>query len=122
MIKGHLYSDGCYCPETNLTDWFDAFECSSSSLGSQLNDDFKVFDKIDMTKVMNKAKEKYFQHQQSYALCHYVIKNNKVKGKVNMNNIVFSFFLLNRFIENVMGNMWTSKCSPMRFYYHFLEK
>jgi hypothetical protein len=79
IIKGHLYSDGCYCPETNLTKWFDALECSSSSLTSQFNKDFQVFDKINMNEVINKAKEKYFQHQQSYALCHYVIKNNKVK-------------------------------------------
>jgi hypothetical protein len=34
-----------------------------------------------MKKVIDKAKEKYFQHKQTYALCHYVIKNNKVKRK-----------------------------------------
>jgi len=34
-----------------------------------------------MNKVINKAKEKYFQHGKTYALCHYVIKNNKVKRK-----------------------------------------
>ena len=121
-IKGHLYSDGCYCPETNRTEWLNALECSSSSLTSQFKQDFKLFDKIDMKQVINKAKEKYFQHQQSYALCHYVIKNNKVTDRVNMNVVILCVSLLDRFIENVMANMWVSKCSPMRFYYHFLEK
>jgi hypothetical protein len=74
IVKGHVYSDGCYCPERNLTEWFGSFECSSTQLHSEL----KFFDKIDMKKVISKAKEKYFQHPQTYALCHYVIKNNKV--------------------------------------------
>jgi hypothetical protein len=73
-----------------------------------------------MNKVINKAKEKYFKHQQTYALCHYVIKNNKVKRKTS--NMSCTFFLLDRFIENVMVNMLDLKCFQMRFYYHFLEK
>jgi hypothetical protein len=81
IVKGHIYSDGCYCPETNVTEWFNSLECSSLLSTSQLREDLKFFDKIDMNKVINKAKEKYFQHQQTYALCHYVIKNNKVKRK-----------------------------------------
>ena len=79
IVKGYVYSDGCNCPETNLTQWFDSLECTSSLSTSQLREDFKLFEKIDMNQVINKAKEKYFQHQQSYALCHYVIKNNQVK-------------------------------------------
>jgi hypothetical protein len=82
VVKGYIYSDGCYCPETNLTQWLDSLECSSSLSISQLREDFKLFKEIDMNKVIRKAKEKYFQHEKTYALCHYVIKNNKVKRRV----------------------------------------
>lgn len=94
VIKGHVYSDGCYCPEKNLTEWYNAFECSSSSsLTSQIQEDFKIFDKIDMKKVLNKAKEKYFPLKQTYGICHYVIKNNKVKRKTLMNVFLLFFFI-----------------------------
>lgn len=89
VIKGYMYSDGCYCPETNLTQWFDSFDCSESS--SQLREDLKFFDKIDMKQVLEKAKIKYFQHTKSYALCHYVIKNNKVNQ--NFIKQIYSLFL-----------------------------
>ena len=79
IVKGYVYSDGCYCPQINVTQWFDSMECSSSLSLSQLRADLKPFDKIDMNEVINKAKEKYFPYRQSYAICHYVIKDNKVK-------------------------------------------
>ena len=92
IVKGYLYSDGCYCPESNRTEWFDALECSSS----HLNEDFKSFEKIDMKEVMSKAKEKYFQHPQTYALCHYVIKNNQVTNKKKgIDQINISCFVFN---------------------------
>ena len=79
-VKGHLYSDGCYCPERNRTRWSEALECPSVGSSAQLRQDFQIFDQIDMKQVIQKAKDKYFQHQQSYALCHYAIKNNKVRA------------------------------------------
>jgi hypothetical protein len=44
-----------------------------------------------MNKVIAKAKEKYFQHSQTFALCHYVIKNNKVRK----NNKEIKYFVYN---------------------------
>lgn len=78
-VKGYVYSDGCYCPQTNVTKWFDSLECSSSLSTTQLRSDLKYFDKIDMSNVLEKAKEKFFIYPQSFALCHYVIKDNKVR-------------------------------------------
>ena len=75
IVKGHLYSDGCYCPETNRTEWFNALECSSSNF---IRDELKKFNEIDMRQVISKAKEKYFQHPNTFALCHYAIKSNRV--------------------------------------------
>ncbi|CAF0767144.1 unnamed protein product [Rotaria sordida] len=93
IVKGYIYSDGCYCPQKNLTEWFNSLECSSSSLSiSQLREDLKLFNKIDMNKIINKAKEKYFQYPQTYALCHYVIKNNKIYRKCYGEHIGFKTF------------------------------
>jgi len=75
-----LYSDGCYCPEKNLTQWFDSLECSALPLAAHIQTDLKVFEKINMREVMKRAKEKFFEHPRTYALCHYVIKNNQVKN------------------------------------------
>ncbi|CAF3762581.1 unnamed protein product [Adineta steineri] len=91
VVNGYIYSDGCYCPETNLTQWLNSLQCSSSSL-SQLHEDFKLFKQIDMIKVLNKAKEKYFQHPKTYALCHYVIKNNQIYRKCYGEHIAFQMF------------------------------
>jgi hypothetical protein len=44
-----------------------------------------------MNDVINKAKEKYFRHKESYALCHYVIKDNKVKRKKKTIDLLFFF-------------------------------
>jgi hypothetical protein len=80
VVKGYLYSDGCYCPESNLTQWVDALECPASS-PSQLREDLKAFPEINMRAVLEKASVKYFQHPKTYALCHYVIKENKVRER-----------------------------------------
>ncbi|CAF1108853.1 unnamed protein product [Adineta ricciae] len=90
VIQDYVYSDGCYCPETNLTQWFDSFECSASR--SQLRTDMKVFKTIDMKQVLEKATLKYFQHPQTYALCHYVIKNNKIYRKCYGEHTGFKMF------------------------------
>ncbi|CAF1291798.1 unnamed protein product [Adineta steineri] len=91
VVNGYIYSDGCYCPESNLTQWLNSLQCSSSSL-SQLHEDFKLFKQIDMIKVLNKAKEKYFQHPKTYALCHYVIKNNQIYRKCYGEHVAFQMF------------------------------
>lgn len=44
-----------------------------------------------MRDVLNKAKEKYFQYPGTYALCHYIIKDNKVKKKIV--NYILIFFV-----------------------------
>ena len=119
VVQGYIYSDGCYCPETNLTQWFDSFECSTSR--SQLRTDMEIFKTIDMKQVLEKATLKYFQHPQTYALCHYVIKNNKVNTKCTWNKCKLLLFC-DRFIENVTVNTQDLKCFPMRYSYHFLAK
>lgn len=96
-------------------------KCSATLSTSQLREDFKKFDKIDMNDVIKKAEEKYFQHTQTFALCHYVIKDNKVKYDEIL-SVFFYCLLLNRFIENVMVNMLDFERFQMEFYYHFLEK
>lgn len=87
VVKGYVYSDGCYCPQENITQWYDALECSSASLSTgQLEENIKIFNKINMTDVIEKAKIKYFPYHGTYALCHYVIKNNQVNLIRNRNN------------------------------------
>ena len=92
VVQGYIYSDGCYCPETNLTQWFESFECSASR--SQLRTDMEIFKTIDMKQVLEKATRKYFQHPQTYALCHYVIKNNKVNTRCIWNQHKLLLFML----------------------------
>ncbi|CAF2045654.1 unnamed protein product [Rotaria magnacalcarata] len=92
VIKGYIYSDGCYCPQTNITKWFDSLECSSTLSTTQLRADLKLFDKIDMNTIIPKAKAKYFQHTQTYALCHYVIKDNKIYRKCHGEHVGFKMF------------------------------
>ena len=75
IVKGHLYSDGCICPETNRTHWYETLECPTSV---PLLKQWEFFEKINMREVVKKAEEKYFQHRQTFALCHYVIQNNHV--------------------------------------------
>jgi hypothetical protein len=74
-IHGYAYSDGCYCPERNRTQWLESLDCSS--MGS-LRTNLRAFNQIDMKHVLNKANEKFFRHKYTYALCHYVIKDNRV--------------------------------------------
>lgn len=75
-IKGYLYSDGCYCPQSNRTKWYEEFECPS---WKPLSKHWKPFEKINMTDVLKKAEEKYFPYRQTFALCHYVIEKNRVR-------------------------------------------
>ena len=109
-VKGHLYSDGCYCPESNRTRWSEALECPSVGSSAQLRQDFQIFDQIDMKQVIQKAKDKYFQHQQSYALCHYALKNNKVGAGEELSKeqwIALSFW----WIDPSKMSWWTRRLS-----------
>lgn len=103
VVQGHLYSDGCYCPESNQTEWLDALECSSSSLPSHLHEDLKLFKQIDMRQVMDQAREKYFQYPQTYALCHYAIKNNKVEPKTHCSDEYFLHVDLSKMLWSICG-------------------
>ena len=118
-VQGYLYSDGCYCPENNRTRWFEALECPSAGATAELRHSFQVFDQIDMKQVIQKAKGKYFQHQQSYALCHYVVKNNKVGADGQLNRTLLA---RNRSIENVTVNTSASGHSRTRFFSRYLER
>lgn len=76
-VLGWLYSDGCYCPETNVSKWFESMECQSA-VPQQLRQQLKQFPTIDMKSILQRADQLYFKHRQSYSLCHYVVKKNKV--------------------------------------------
>ena len=75
-VKGYLYSDGCECPESNRTRWYQDLECPPwRPVAKQWN----VFEKINMKEVLKKAEEKFFPYGKSFALCHYAVQRNKVR-------------------------------------------
>ncbi|CAF1244529.1 unnamed protein product, partial [Didymodactylos carnosus] len=86
-----VYSDGCYCPETNLTKWYESMDCQTLST-RQLKEDFKVYKMIDMKQVLQLAKEKYFKRSGTYSLCHYVVKQNKIFRQCYGQHVGFKMF------------------------------
>lgn len=68
-----------------------------------------------MKNVLEKAKEKYFQHTQTYGICHYVIKNNKVQKLIIIITRKERYLFIFRFIENVMVNMLDLNYFLMQF-------
>ena len=75
-ILGMAYHEKCDCPQPSLSKWLKDMECPKSY--SQIKQDLSIFQNIDMAHVENEAIAR-FNQRGAHSLCHYVIKDNKVK-------------------------------------------
>ena len=74
-----ILEDNCYCPEQDLSKWYDKMGCNSTY--TQIEIDMKKFTKkINMDKTKKLITKKYNQ-EYSQSLCNYVILNNKIYRK-----------------------------------------
>ena len=73
---GGVYNELCYCPQPSLSKWLSAMQCPTSY--DQITRDLSQFDKINMTDVSKRALDR-FNMPGAQSLCHYVIKDNKVR-------------------------------------------
>lgn len=64
----------CYCPKP-YEDWFQQMGCSSNY--SQIEQDLRLFEKVDMENVLDEAKSR-FNIAGAYSFCHYSVVSNRV--------------------------------------------
>ena len=72
-----MYNEWCNCPQPSLSKWLSAMQCPPSY--EQITRDLSQFGKIDMTSVAREAMDR-FSNRGAHSLCHYVIKDNKVRN------------------------------------------
>ncbi|MEE6470747.1 hypothetical protein FKM82_009056 [Ascaphus truei] len=74
ILKGPVYHEGCYCPETNSNIWLEHMACNPSF--PQIHRDLEHFPTVDPDRIAVEIPERFGQRQ---SLCHYTIQDNKVK-------------------------------------------
>lgn len=77
-INGPVYSEKCYCPESNINKWFEQNQCHQTY--DQITNDLIPFQNINFTTMRSKIVEK-FNHPGSISLCNYIIKSNNIYRK-----------------------------------------
>lgn len=89
IFSGPVYEEECYCPNRNVNDWLDKFQCRLNY--AQIDSDLREFVSVDFEKELRNEIVKRYDRPNSVSICHYVVKENKVREKKNE---TFLFLLL----------------------------
>ena len=76
------YHEKCYCPVDNVHEWLDQMSCPASI--RQVHSDLSVFQKVDFKHVAEEVIRRFGNNPGSVAVCHYVVKDNKVCFSVDL--------------------------------------
>ncbi|KAL7983892.1 hypothetical protein Chor_000768 [Crotalus horridus] len=74
ILKGPVYHENCDCPQEDGSAWLEVMSCPQAI--QQIQRDLAHFPTIDPDKIAKEIPQR-FGHRQS--LCHYTVKDNKVK-------------------------------------------
>lgn len=72
--KGTVYHEGCDCPRASGSVWEAQMHCPQSF--PQIDKDLSLFTSIDLDSNAHEIPQRFGQRQ---SLCHYAIKDNKVR-------------------------------------------
>ncbi|XP_043275390.1 protein O-glucosyltransferase 2-like [Venturia canescens] len=90
VFRGPVFEEDCYCPSPVLETWLKDYECSQNY--QQIDNDLKLFPKVDFGKIRNELIEEY-NKPNSVSICHYVVKNNKIYRKCYGQHVGFKIFM-----------------------------
>lgn len=90
LMSGMAYHEKCNCPNPSLEAWMHEMSCPNNY--RQIKQDLSIFKEVDMKLVREEAVLR-FNQRGSHALCHYVVKNNKVYRKTYGEHVGFKMFM-----------------------------
>ncbi|XP_030642642.1 protein O-glucosyltransferase 2 [Chanos chanos] len=88
VLKGHVYHEGCDCPEPSGALWEKHMHCPSSF--AQIQRDLSLFPRVDPERNAHEIPQRFGRRQ---SLCHYTIKNNQVYIKTHGEHVGFRIFM-----------------------------
>ncbi|XP_031436708.1 protein O-glucosyltransferase 2 isoform X2 [Clupea harengus] len=74
VLKGVVYHEGCDCPEADGEVWAGRMHCPASF--PQIDSDLSLFPEVHLQSIATEIPQRFGQRQ---SLCHYTIKDNKVR-------------------------------------------
>ncbi|KAJ6667402.1 hypothetical protein lerEdw1_016523 [Lerista edwardsae] len=74
FLKGPVYHENCDCPQEDSSAWMEEMSCPQTIL--QIQKDLSRFPTVDPDKIATEIPQRFGQRQ---SLCHYTIKDNKVR-------------------------------------------
>uniref|UniRef100_A0A1A8ICF7 KDEL (Lys-Asp-Glu-Leu) containing 1 n=1 Tax=Nothobranchius kuhntae TaxID=321403 RepID=A0A1A8ICF7_NOTKU len=88
ILKGHVYHEGCNCPQLSGSDWEADMHCPQSF--TQVSRDLSLYPSVDPYLNAQEIPKRFGERQ---SLCHYTIKNNKVYVKTYGEHVGFRIFM-----------------------------
>uniref|UniRef100_A0AAY4BND8 Glycosyl transferase CAP10 domain-containing protein n=1 Tax=Denticeps clupeoides TaxID=299321 RepID=A0AAY4BND8_9TELE len=88
ILKGHVYHEGCDCPEPDGEVWAEQMRCPASF--PQIQRDLSAFPRVDPQLNAHEIPQRFGRRQ---SLCHYTIKDNKVYIKTHGEHVGFRIFM-----------------------------
>lgn len=88
-ISGFMYPETCYCPESNVQEWYDSMGCPTSY--RQIKNDLSLFKDVDLEKTSAETIHR-FNISTAHSLCQYKIINNKIYRKTYGQHVGFKMF------------------------------
>lgn len=75
VISGDVYADECNCPQENISEWLDKYQCKTTY--TQIDEDLKQFPVVNFTEIKPTILSLY-NKPTSHSICNYVVLNNEV--------------------------------------------
>ncbi|XP_034188596.1 protein O-glucosyltransferase 2 [Osmia lignaria lignaria] len=88
--EGPTYEEECYCPNPDINNWLDNFECAKNY--TQIHNDLADFTNVDFDKIREDIVKAY-DRPGSVSLCHYVVKSNKIFRECHGKYVGFKIFM-----------------------------
>ncbi|XP_028993305.1 protein O-glucosyltransferase 2 [Betta splendens] len=88
ILKGHVYHEGCDCPQPSGSEWEAHMHCPQSF--PQIDSDLSLFTSVDLDRNAKEIPQRFGQRQ---SLCHYTIVDNKVYVKTFGEHVGFRIFM-----------------------------
>lgn len=94
---GHIRQETCYCPDSNLKNWYKQMSCSKSY--KQIKNDLSIFKDVDLEKAAEETIQR-FNISTAHSLARYRIINNKVNGENVNTELMYNISLTLRLLQD----------------------